>query len=41
MKIFLQTLAVAFGMFSAVPLPQPVWNRICAMRCARFRQWGW
>ena len=27
MKIFLQTLAVAFGMFSAVPLPQPVWNK--------------
>lgn len=27
MKIFWQTLAVAFGMFSAVPLPQPVWNK--------------
>ena len=27
MKIFLQTLAVAFGMFTAVPLPLPVWNK--------------
>ena len=27
MSIWLQTLAVAFGMFSAVPLPQPVWNK--------------
>lgn len=25
--IALETLAVAFGMFSAVPLPQPEWNR--------------
>lgn len=24
--IFLQTVAVAFAMFSAVPVPQPVWN---------------
>lgn len=27
MKIFCETLAVAFGMFSAVPLPQPEWNK--------------
>ncbi len=24
--MFLETIAVAFGMFSAVPVPQPVWN---------------
>ncbi len=25
--IVIQTIAVAFGMFSAVPMPQPVWNK--------------
>ena len=36
--IVLQTIAVAFAMFSAVPVPQFGWNeRICGMRCAPFR----
>lgn len=26
MKIFWETIAVAFAMFSAIPVPQPVWN---------------
>ena len=33
MKDLLETLAVTFGMFSAIPVPQPVWNDK-NMRCA-------
>lgn len=34
--IVLETIAVAFAMFSAIPVPQPVWGRgTCGMRCAR------
>jgi len=31
--ILLQTVAVAFAMFSALPVPQPVWNEIGRASC--------
>ena len=49
--IFWQTLAVAFAMFSAVPVPQPVWNEknmryaLCAFplvgAVCGLLWWGW
>lgn len=49
--IVLETIAVAFGMFSAVPLPQPEWNRrnmrysMCAFpwigAVCGLSWWGW
>ena len=52
-KTLIETIAVAFGMFSAVPLPQPEWNGknmrfalaafpLVGLACgALFGAWGW
>lgn len=51
MRNFLETIAVAFGVFSAIPVPQPLWKEenmryaLCAfplvgLVCA-FLWWGW
>lgn len=40
--IVLQTIAVAFAMFSAIPVPQFDWNeKICVMPCAPSRSSVW
>lgn len=51
MKLILETVAVAFAMFSAIPMPQPVWNEknmryaLCAFPLigvvCGLAWWGW